>query len=534
MVKLSPSTKKYQKQVSEASLLSINCEEETLNAGAIECDGNIHVKSEILPNEQGILKSSSMLIEIDSKDAITLGGHIYVKNDLFVRSQSLKVLYFSSFGGKDENIGRFILPRQLEVNCVSGRLSIDSTIAKPKDIVEPQCIFRISKCLNLRKECDMGHVLVEFHGSEDNTCRDMKSMFSIEDSLQATCIKCTAANTPIKERPSIEGQNKLTLIQEIKVTESIEEVIFGTHNLLKCSNASFECDLSIIKCEFECINITTQALQIPGRLRCTQSIITEEPSTINVQNTLTLTGNMECTGFVDVRVGKSFEQEKTEFGSIDILQGLKLVTGKEGSVRLKGLTKGKLDSMTVLEIEAQDIKISGSFTQVAAVKINADKDLYLTTESKIHSRQSAEIKGECITTAGSIEGFNDLQIQPWAILNSGKIESVLEACNVTLSSDLAFVNTGICRGHVTCLEAPFLLGLPGSEIDDVNDVTKCAVIGLDSIRLESVACFLGGCSLTSNRRIENNTVLLFKFLTFVNCTPDARSIEGAGQKRQNF
>lgn len=84
MVKLLFLIKKYQKQVLEVSLFSINCEEEILNEGVIECDGDIYVKLEILLNEQGILKLLSMLIEIDFKDVIILGGYIYVKNDLFV------------------------------------------------------------------------------------------------------------------------------------------------------------------------------------------------------------------------------------------------------------------------------------------------------------------------------------------------------------------------------------------------------------------------------------------------------------------
>ena len=167
----------------------------------------------------------------------------------------------------------------------------------------------------------------------------------------------------------------------------------------------------------------------------------------------------------------------------------------------------------------------------------ADKDLHLTRESKINSCESVEIKGEWVTTAGSIEEFNHLQIQPWAILNSGQIESVREACDITLSSDLALVNSGICRGQVTSLEAPFLLSLPGEEIADVNDVRKCELVGRDNIKLESITCFLGGSALKSYKRVENNTVLLFKFLAYVTCKPDVKSVEAwskAGEWLKNI
>lgn len=70
-----------------------------------------------------------------------------------------------------------------------------------------------------------------------------------------------------------------------------------------------------------------------------------------------------------------------------------------------------------------------------------------------------------------------------------------------------------------------MLSLPGEEIADVNDVTKCELVGRDNIKLESITCFLGGSALKSNKRIENNTVLLFKFLAYVTCIPDAKSIE---------
>ena len=523
MVKLSPASTDI---ISKASWLSINCKEETVNTGVIECDGNMHLKSENLSNERGILKSSNMDVAIHSSDAATLGGRVYVDKHFIVSSQSQKALSFSALGGKDESKEGFVLPDQFEVRCVKGRLLIDSAITKSEDNIDPECIFRLRKCLKLRRECDLGQFLVQFHGSEDIVSKEMnKSVFSVEDSLQASLLWCAAANTPMKERLSIEGANKMTIIREMKVDESIEEIVFDTINPLKCSHASLDCDLAVIQCQIECVDITAKALHIPGRLRCTQPATREKPSTIIAEDMISFTGSLECVGSVEVCVAKSFEQEQAKSGSIDILQRLKIVTEENGTVSLKGLTKGKLDSLTLLEIEAQNINISGSLTEVSSVKIVADKDLHLTRESKINSCESVEIKGEWVTTAGSIEEFSHLQIQPWAILNSGQIESVREACDITLSSDLALVNSGICRGQVTSLEAPFLLSLPGEEIADVNDVTKCELVGRDNIKLESITCFLGGSALKSNKRIENNTVLLFKFLAYVRCIPDAKSVE---------
>ena len=535
VVKLSPTSTKNS---SEASLLSIICREETLNTGVIECDGNMHLKSENLSNERGILKSSNMGVAIHSNDAATLSGRIYVDKYFIFNSQSQSALSFSALGGKDECKEGFVLPDQFEVRCVKGRLLIDSAIAKSEGTIEPECISRLCKCLKLRKECDLGQFLVEFHGSEDIVSKEVnKSVLSVEDSLQASRLWCLAANIPMKEHLSIEGPNKVTIIHEIKVDESIEEIVFDTINPLKCSHASLDCHLAIIQCEIEWVDVTANALHIPGRLRCTQPATREKPSTIVVEDMISFTDSLECVGSVEVSVRKSFERKKAESGSIDILQRLKIVTEENGNVSLKGLTKGKLDSLTLLEIEAQNNNISESLTEVSAVKIVADKGLHLTRESKINSCESVEIKGEWVTTAGSILEFSHLQIQPWAVLNSGNIESARETCDITLSSDLALVNSGICKGQVTSLEAPFLLSLPGEEIADVNDVTRCELVGRGNIKLESITCFLGGSALKSNKRIENNSVLLFKFLVYVTCIPDAKSVEAwskAGEWLKNI
>ena len=67
----------------------------------------------------------------------------------------------------------FVLPDQFEVRCVKNRLLIDSAITKSEDNIEPEGIFRMSKCLKLRRECDLGQFLVEFHGSEDIFSKEM-------------------------------------------------------------------------------------------------------------------------------------------------------------------------------------------------------------------------------------------------------------------------------------------------------------------------------------------------------------------------
>ena len=133
-------------------------------------------------------------------------------------------------------------------------------------------------------------------------------------------------------------------------------------NPLKCSHASLDCDLAVIQCQIEYDDITAKALHIPGRLRCTQPATREKPSTIIAEDMISFTGSLECVGSVEVCVGKSFGQEQAQSGSIDILQRLKIVTEENGTVSLKELTKGKLGSLTLLEIEAQNINISGSLT----------------------------------------------------------------------------------------------------------------------------------------------------------------------------
>ena len=393
IVRLSPASTDM---ISEASLLSTNSKEDSVNAGVIECDGRMRLKSENFFNERrGILKSSNMKVAIHSNGAATLGGRIYVDKYFIVSSQSQNVLSFSALGGKDESKQQFVLPDQFEVRCFKGRLLIDSAMAKSESNIEPECIFRLCKCLKLLKECDLGQFLVEFHGSEDIISKEInKSVLSIEDSLQARRLWCKAANTPMTERLSIEGPNKMTIIYEIKVDESTEEIVFDTINPLQCSHASLDCHLAVIQRQIECVDITAKTLHIPGTLRCTQPATREKPSTIIVENMISSTGSLECVGSVEVSVGKSLEQEQAESEGIYIFQRPKIVTGENGTVSLEGLTKGELDSSTLLEIEAQNINISRSLTEVSTVKIVADKDLNLTRGGKINSCESVEMTGE--------------------------------------------------------------------------------------------------------------------------------------------
>lgn len=223
-------------EILEASSLTINCEEETVNAGIIECDGNMHLESAKLSNERGILKSSKMNVAIHSNDAATLGGRIYVDKYFIVTSKSQNALFFSAVGGKDDSKKGFVPPDQFKVRCLEGQLVIDSAIAKSEDNIEPKCFFELCKCLRLHKECDLGQISLKFHGSENVVSEEMiESVLSVEDSFQASRLCCVASNTHMKERLSIEGPNKMTIIREINVDESIEEIVFDKFNLLKCS-----------------------------------------------------------------------------------------------------------------------------------------------------------------------------------------------------------------------------------------------------------------------------------------------------------
>lgn len=65
-------------EILEVSLLIINCEEEIVNVGIIECDGNMYLELVKLFNERGILKLFKMNVVIYFNDVVILGGCIYV------------------------------------------------------------------------------------------------------------------------------------------------------------------------------------------------------------------------------------------------------------------------------------------------------------------------------------------------------------------------------------------------------------------------------------------------------------------------
>lgn len=524
-ITLSPGTKT--KSLISSSLC-ITCEKAALNSGTIRCDGDLIITSETLSNEKGVIKSSPNLgIDISSTDETTLSGQIYVDKYLYVHSQSHKEFSFCGLGGKGEISGTFVLPDKFEVTCEKGHLAIDSTIASSEVNIQPECVFSLSKRLKWHKVSHLGKIFVEFHRSENTNSAEIASAFIVEDSFHANhlSIRCVKEDVPTTENVVFQGASKSIVIHNLYIDKSIAKVTFNTDNIFKCSEVFILCELATIISEIECVNLEANSIHVPGRMRCVQPAEEEKPSTIIVDETFQLSGCLECVGFVEVNAGKTFVQENAEVGGIDVLQTLKIITAEDGLVSLGGLITGNAESVTSLEIEAKDIIVSGSMTNVSDLKLTAEKKLHLTEKGRIFSCETVEIKGEWITMAGSIEEFLTLQIEPWALLNYGKIESALEESNVCLSSCLALVNSGICRGQVTSLEAPFLLSLPGKEISGVNDVTSCELVGRERIRLESITCFLGGSTLKSNKLIENDTVLLFKFLAYVSCTPDAKSLE---------
>ena len=251
MVNLSSATK--YKNVHPSSL-SIECEEDVLNSGTIECNGNMSIKSQILSNEQGVIKSSPDLrIVLNSSSAATLCGRIEVDKHFSVHSQSQKEFCFSAVGGKDESNAYFIQPDQCEVRCEKGHLSIDSAIIRSQrnrqefsenseNNIVPECFFSLNKCLKFQKECELGEVFVEFNRSDENNNAENISKFTIEDSFQANSLslRSATANNKVsmknsKENVSFEGSNKMAVIDILNVDESIREIIFD--HLFKCSEA---------------------------------------------------------------------------------------------------------------------------------------------------------------------------------------------------------------------------------------------------------------------------------------------------------
>ena len=519
-----------------SSSLHIECDEEVFNSGAIESEGNMTIVAMIVSNETGVIKSSpSLRISTNSSGATSLCGQVLVDQQLFIHSESEEELMLNVTGGKSEEDRRhFIPPDQLEVKCKKGRLKIDSSIICPEINPQPSnkneistIILSLYKCLYLTRECELEDVQVQFIQIEqDNNNAKEPSKFVIQDAFKAKSLYLCSENTldtdvTRKGNISFAGSNKATVVHSLEVDGSIHEVIFETENLFVCAEAVLDCELTTIKTDLECVEVDANNLNVHGQMRCIGGDTEEHQSLVRVKNTSSVDGSVVCVGSVEIVIGESFVQ--AESGNIAVEGELLLkINNEKGQISLEGSTKGKKES--VMKVVSDNIRFSGCLSEVHTLSLNAESDMAFSEKSRI-SCEEISLKGEWITTAGKIDGFNTLSIEPWAILNSGIIDSQNDSSNVIFQSDLTLINSGICRAQMTYLEAPFLLSLPGEVISDVNDVTHCQLVGKEQLKLESIACFLGGSSLLSCKRYENLSVLLFKFLTYVACTPDSKSLE---------
>ncbi|CAB4005730.1 Hypothetical predicted protein, partial [Paramuricea clavata] len=523
-----------------SSLLHIECDKELFNSGTIGSEGNMTIDAMIVSNETGVIKSSpSLRISTNFLGATSLCGQILVDKQLFIHSKSEKELMLNVIGGKSEGERHFIPPDQLEVKCKKADLKIDSSIICPE--INQQLsnenegessimVLSLHKCLSLTKECKLEDVRVQFIQieQEDNNNSEEPSKFVVLDSFKVKSLYLSSGNAlesdvVRKGTVSFGGSNKSTVVDTLEVDEAIREVIFGTENLFVCTDAVLDCEMATIKTDsvLECSEVHANNVNVYGQMRCMGRSSEEKKSLVKVKNTFSVDGSVECAGSVEIFIGESFVQ--AEDGNIAVEGDLLLkIVNENGHLSLEGSTKGQKES--IMKVESDNIKVSGCLSEVHTLSLNAEMDMALSEKSRI-SCEEIDVKGEWITTAGTIDGFNKLSIEPWAIMNSGIIDSENDSSNIFFQSDLTMINSGICRAQMTYLEAPFLLNLPGKVISDVNDVTCCQLVGKEQLKLESIACFLGGSSLRSCKRYENLSVLLFKFLTYVACTPDSKSLE---------
>lgn len=407
---------------------------------------------------------------------------------------------------------------------------LDSVICK-SGTNEPECNFKLADHLQLNKQSQFWKLDIEFQKKENST---NTSVIQIKDHMDADflIVGFTTNDDNAKIGNLIfQGSSEKVNISTICIHKSIEEVRFCIHGVLKSSEVYLLCQMAIIESEMECMILEAVSIDVTGRMRCInieqeqEREADQQSAKIIVDKEFRLSGHFECCETVEMNVNELFVQKKSEAGSIKLLQGLEIIMAENGTVLLDGLTVGTNGATTSLDIDAKNIEISGNISNVSGLKLTAENELKLTEESRISSCESIGIRGEWITVAGNIDGFLKLEIEPWALLNSGKIESTLPESNICFSSHLAFVNSGICQSQKSSLEAPFLLSLPGREVSNVNDVNKCKLVGREIIQLESITCFLGGSALTSEQLIKNHSVLLFKFLAYVSCTPDCKSLE---------
>ncbi|CAB4033201.1 Hypothetical predicted protein, partial [Paramuricea clavata] len=517
-----------------SSSLHIECDKELFNSGTIGSEGNMTIDAMIVSNETGVIKSSpSLRISTNFLGATSLCGQILVDKQLFIHSKSEEELLLNVIGGKSEGDRHFIPPYQLEVKCKNANLKIDSSIICPEQLSNENegessiMVLSLHNCLSLTRECVLEDVRIQFIQieQEDNNAEE-PSKFVLQDSFKVKSLYLSSGNALESEvvrkgKISFGGSNKSTVVDTLEVDGAVHEVIFGTENLFVCTEAVLDCERATIKTDLECVEVHANNLNVHGQMRCMGGSSDDKKSLVKVKHTFSTDGSVLCAGSVEMFIGESFEQ--TEDGNIAVEGDLLLkIVNENGHTSLEGLTKGQKES--VMKVESDNIKVSGCVSKVHTLSLNAEIDMALYEKSRI-SCEEIDVTGKWITTAGTINGFNTLSIEPWAIMNTGIIESKNDSSSIFFQSDLTLINSGICRAQMTYLEAPFLLNLPGKVISDVNDVTCCELVGKEKLKLESIACFLGGSSLRSCKRYENLSVLLFKFLTYIACTPDSKNLE---------
>ena len=522
-----------------SSLLKIKCDEEVSNSGIIESTGNVIIEANVVSNERGVIKSSPCLhIVMYDIGATSLGGKIIIDKSLFIHSQTQEELLLSMVGGKRDNDEHFVLSGQLEVKCNKGHLKLNSSIVctdeQQEQVEESNMVLNLHKYLIVLSDCELHDVRVIFVRTEDNNNNtEENSKFVIQDSLKVKSLRLRSdpnisekvqdLNIFEKEKILFEGSNKTTTIDTLVVDQSIKEVEFATKNRFVCTKAVLCCEVATIKTDLECVVVAANNLSVLGRMGLKGEKSEEIESLVDVEYIAMVHGTVECFGHVKVSVGESFVQ--AENGSLVVEEELQIEVANEnshGMVLLEGSTKGQAES--VVKVGGGNIKVTGSFSEVQNLTLDASMDMTLSEKSTI-SCEEINMEGEWIKTAGVIKGFHTLIIKSWAVMNSGYIDSENEASSISLTSDLALINGGICRAQTTYLEAPFLLSLPGEPVSDVSDITRCEMLGRENLKLESIACFLGGSSILSCKRYENISVLLFKFLTYVSCTPDSKSLK---------
>ncbi|XP_066932263.1 uncharacterized protein [Clytia hemisphaerica] len=548
-------------------MLKIKCEQQITNTGLIKCQGSINIECDNILNKNGIIDATpDLMLKLLTLDTTALEGTLLVDGRLNVESASEDKLFFSAIGGStrskqneedfnnnidpesdsksrrkhfaitngDISDGVYWLPQMFFVSCPKGHFALCTSMQRTRPTHDQDsdvevCLFEIYDHLQVNKPSLFGKIIIEMHQSavqEKNT-----STIQINDITRADSLMVSSNQNEESLKPTLhfDGSSDEVTIKAVFIDKSIQEVHYNMQGVLKCDEMFLYCDLAIIESNVECVElIDGTSIEVRGKLKCgtpDESSVDSEGAKIYAKQSFMLDGNFQCYGRVMVEAEEIFDQKNT--GRIEILDYLELTTSENGSILLEGLIVGTKETSkdTSLDIAAKTIKISGNIADLSSLKLSSENDLILAKESRIQSCQSVDINGEWITVAGYIADFQTIQMTPWGLLNSGRIESTLPDSTVNCSSHLALVNSGSCQSEVGMLEAPFLLSLPGKEINNVNEINNCQLVGRSSIQLESITCFLGGSALKSERLIKNHSVLLFKFLSFVSSTPDSKSLE---------